>query len=171
MAVCPDCGYDNIAGTDECEECGQSLTELSDVIPTSPLAKGLVNDSIDSLSPREPVAVSPDEKVGHVLDLLVDNHIGCVLVVDGDDLIGIFSERDALVRLNTEAEELKDRPIKEFMTDSPSTLQGHDTIAYAVHKMSLGGYRHIPILTNGKPTGVISIRDVLRYATERQQSA
>ncbi len=171
MPVCPDCGYDNIAGIDECEKCGQSITELTNVKPTSPLAKGLVKDPIDSLSPRSPVAVSPEESVGNVLNLLVKNHIGCVLVVENDNLVGIFSERDALIQLNTEATGLKQRPIKEFMTDSPSTLEGHDTIAFAVHKMSLGGYRHVPVLTDGKPTGVISIRDVLRYATERQQSA
>jgi CBS domain-containing protein len=171
MATCPNCGRENIPGVDECEKCGQSLTELSEFRPTLPLAKGLVDDAIATLEPRVPVAVSPTAKVGDVLHLMVDRRIGSVLVADGDVLLGIFSERDALVRLNTEASKLKDRPISEFMTPSPTTLSPNDSIVFAVQKMALGGYRHIPILTNGKPTGMISIRDVLRYMTEKLQPA
>lgn len=171
MAICPNCGRKNIPGVDECEKCGQSLTELSEFRPTLPLAKGLVDDDIATLEPRVPVAVSPTAKVGDVLNLMVDRRIGSVLVADGDRLLGIFSERDALVRLNTDASKLKDRAISEFMTASPTTLSLDASIVFAVHKMALGHYRHIPILTNGKPTGMISIRDVLRYMTEKLQPA
>ena len=171
MAICPNCGRENIPGVDECEKCGQSLTEMSEYRPTLPLAKGLVDDPIATLQPRIPVAVSSTAHVGDVLNLMIDRRIGSVLVADGDNLLGIFSERDALVRLNTEAAKLKDRPISEFMTPSPTTLSLEASIAFAVHKMALGGYRHLPILTNGKPTGMISIRDVLRYMTEKLQSA
>ena len=52
------------------------------------------------------------------------------------------------------------------MTHKPETLKATDKIAFALHKMDLGGYRHIPILSEGKVTGVISIRDILRYMTK-----
>ncbi len=171
MAMCPNCGRENIPGVDECEKCGQSLTEVSEFHPTLPLAKGLVDDDIATLQPRVPVAVSPTAKVGDVLNLMVDRRVGAVIVADGDRLLGIFSERDALLRMNTDAVKLNDRPISEFMTPSPTTLSLNDSIAFAVHRMALGNYRHIPILTNGKPTGMISIRDVLRYMTEKLQPA
>ncbi len=53
------------------------------------------------------------------------------------------------------------------MTADPVTLETNDKIAYALQKMNVGGYRHIPILFEGKLAGVISIRDILRYLTER----
>ena len=59
------------------------------------------------------------------------------------------------------------RPISQFMTADPVTLETSDKIAYALHKMNVGGYRHMPILFEGKLAGVISIRDILRYLTER----
>ena len=89
------------------------------------------------------------------------------MIVDGGKLVGIFSERDALMKLNTETPKLRDRPISQFMTPDPVTLEANDKIAFAVHKMNVGGYRHVPILFDGKLVGVISIRDILRYLTER----
>ena len=53
------------------------------------------------------------------------------------------------------------------MTADPVTLETSDKIAFALHKMNVGGYRHVPILFDGKLAGVISIRDILRYLTER----
>ena len=53
------------------------------------------------------------------------------------------------------------------MTADPVTLETNDKIAFALHKMNVGGYRHVPILFHGKLAGVISIRDILRYLTER----
>lgn len=170
MVLCPDCGYENIEGVDECASCLQSLTPLSKPRPESLLARWLLRDPIETLEPKQPVAVAPDTPVGDVLRLMVDRHIGCALVVDNDQLLGIFSERDALMRLNTGAGELKERPISEFMTESPSTLEMNDKLAFAVHKMALGGYRHVPILADGRPIGVISIRDLLRYASQKLQA-
>jgi CBS domain-containing protein len=51
------------------------------------------------------------------------------------------------------------------------TLETNDRIAFALHKMNVGGYRHIPILFDGKLAGVISIRDILRYLTDRIAAA
>lgn len=171
MVICPDCGYENIEGVDECASCQQSLTPLSKPQPATLLEKGLSEDPIAVLVPGTPVWVSSGEPVGQVLDLMIAERIGCVLVVDEGQLVGIFSERDALLRLNVQAESLRQRPVKEFMTESPGTLEMDDKIAFAVHKMAVGGYRHVPILTGGRPTGIISIRDILRYATEKLQAA
>jgi CBS domain-containing protein len=57
------------------------------------------------------------------------------------------------------------------MTPGVVTLEAEDRIAYALHKMNVGGYRHIPILFAGRLAGVISIRDILRYLTERIAAA
>ncbi len=167
VTICPFCSHENIEGVDTCERCGQSLEFLSKRSPASPLEQRIVKDRIRSLRPREPLIVGPDTTVAEVLKQLVDQGVGCVLVVEDGEAVGIFSERDALLRLNTRYEVLGDRPISEYMTRDPETLDIDDRIVFALHKMDLGGYRHIPILEEGRIVGVISVRDILRYVSEQ----
>ena len=103
--------------------------------------------------------------VGEVLRKMVDERIGCVMVLDKGKLAGIFSERDALMKLNTDAAKFLKRPISQFMTPDPVTLETNDKIAYALHKMNIGGYRHIPVIDRGRPVGMVSVRDMLRHIT------
>lgn len=167
MIVCPYCETENIEGADTCEHCHQPLTDLSIRVPASSVEAGLLRDRIEILWPKSPSTVPPDTTVEKVLKKMVSEGIGCVMIVEEGNLRGIFSERDALMKLNAEASRLMDKPISQFMTPDPVTLETNDKIAYALHKMNLGGYRHIPILFHGKLAGVISIRDILRYLTER----
>lgn len=175
MATCPFCGAENIEGADLCEQCHESITFLTKPRPASPTEYSLVKGRVETLvSGKPPIVVEPTTRVADVLRLLVDRSVGCVVVVErgstGDAgqerVVGIFSERDALIRLNTEAAQLGDRPISEFMTAPAETLEADACIAFALHKMDLGGYRHMPVVTEGRVTGVISIRDILRYITD-----
>jgi CBS domain-containing protein len=167
MIICPYCDAENIEGADSCVECEASLTELSVPVQASGVESDLMRDRIERLWPKTPSKVTLDTPVRTVLKKMVDEEIGCVMVVDKDNLVGIFSERDALMKLNTDAAKFMDRPISQFMTPSPVTLETSDKIAFALQKMNVGGYRHVPILFAGKLAGVISIRDILRYLTER----
>lgn len=171
MIRCPFCDAENIEGADLCEQCHAPLTDLSVPVPATIVEADLLRDRIERLWPKRPLAVTPDMSVGEVLKKMVGETIGCVLVLKGEKLVGIFSERDALMKLNTDAPRLMDRPIGEFMTPNPVTLEVSDKIAFALHKMNVGGYRHVPILFDGKLVGVISIRDILRYLTERIAAA
>jgi len=167
MIICPFCSAENIAGVDECEECGQSLSDSHLDAPASEVEEHLLNDHIQVLKPKKPFAVAPDASVGEVLKLMVANGIGCVMVADGDKPVGIFSERDALLKLNTEASELSGRPVSEYMTANPETLEDSAKIAFAVQRMDLGGYRHVPIVSeDGDMQSIISVRDILRYLAE-----
>jgi CBS domain-containing protein len=169
--ICPYCDAENIEGADECEACGEALTDLSVRAPTTRVEADLLRDRIERLWPKSPSTVSPTTPVGQVLTKMVGETIGCVMVVEDGKLVGIFSERDALMKLNTDAPKFLERPISQFMTPEPVTLEANDKIAFALHKMNVGGYRHIPILFEGKLAGVISIRDILRYLTERIAAA
>jgi CBS domain-containing protein len=171
MIVCPYCDTENIEGADTCAECEAPLTELSVRVPASSVEADLLRDRIERLWPKSPSSVPPSMRVGDVLKKMVDEVIGCVMVVDQGKLVGIFSERDALMKLNTDAPKFLDRPISQFMTPDPVTLETSDKIAFALQKMNVGGYRHVPILFAGKLAGVISIRDILRYLTERIAAA
>ena len=103
-----------------------------------------------------------------VLRLMVERKIGSVFVVEDDRLLGVFSERDALIKLNTDVDKLSDKPISDFMTSKVETLDDSAKIAFAVQRMDLGSFRHVPIVNEeGTPVGVISARDILRYVSQR----
>jgi CBS domain-containing protein len=167
MIVCPYCGCENIKGADDCADCGQPLDDAHLAPPSSEVERSLLGDRISALAPKRPITVAPTTSVGDVLRLMVQHRIGCVVVADGDQPLGIFSERDALRKLNTEAPELAARPIGEFMTPRPQTLLADAKIAFAVQRMDLGGYRHLPIVgRQGELVGIISARDILRHLTD-----
>jgi CBS domain-containing protein len=166
MMICPFCKAENIDGVDECEHCQQPLEFLSKPRAGSLIEHSILKDRVFKLGPRKPLTVSPRTTVAEVLRLMVARAVGCVIVGDEQTLVGIFTERDALVKLNVDVEALGHHPVSEFMTASPETIAHDAPIAFALHKMDIGGYRHIPVLTDGKPTGVISVRDILRYIAE-----
>ena len=172
MTICPYCGGENIEGVDQCEECGQSLADMHLEGPLLQVEQSLLTDRIGLLDPKTPITVAADTPIGEVLRLMVDKSVGCLIVVDGKDPVGIFSERDALLKLNVDASRLSDRPVSEYMTTNPQTLEGTAKIAFAVQRMDLGGYRHLPIVGDeGQLTGIISVRDILRYLTEHLAAA
>ncbi len=167
MTLCPYCGNENIQGSDECADCGQPLDDTHLTPPSSDVERSLLRDRISALAPKKPVTVAPTTPVGNVLRLMVERGIGCVVVSDGDQALGIFSERDALCKLNTDAPKLSARPVQEFMTPNPQTLVADAKIAFGVQRMDLGGYRHLPIVDRGgELVGIISARDVLRHLTD-----
>lgn len=168
MIICTQCNTENIEGIDVCETCGQPFSDAHLPKPATKVERSLVRDRVNALEPRKPIVVSSDTKVQAVLNLLVEESIGCVLVVDNGKLVGIFSERDALMRLNTEAAQFADRPISDVMTTNPKQLQRDAKVAFAVQLMDLEGVRHVPVMDpEGGATGIISVRDILRYLTEQ----
>lgn len=170
MTECPYCGVENIDGADHCEECQQPLDYLSKPRPRTAVERSLAKDRVSSLQPKPPLMVAPDQPVGKVLALMAEQQVGCVVVLRDEKIVGVFSERDALDRLNVNFASLGQRPVSEFMTPSPETVDREARIAFAVHKMDVGGYRHLPVVSEGRISGVISVRDVLRYITQKLRS-
>src|SRR5262249_40581030 len=103
-----------------------------------------------------------------VIRRLVHWGIGSVLVVDGSEqLVGIFTERDALLRIGVCLDDVTQEPVANFMTPNPVSIDRHEPIAQALQKMDLGGLRHLPVLGDGRVVGVISVRDILRYCSQK----
>src|SRR4029077_5243329 len=91
---CPDCGHDNVAGADECQDCGGSLWGFDP--KGNEVEQGLASHPISVLCPREPVSVHPDTPVREVIASMAEKRIGCVLVEESANLLGVFTERDVL---------------------------------------------------------------------------
>jgi CBS domain-containing protein len=169
--ICPACNYSNIEGADECEVCDQSLTDLeSSTSPNGPTDH--VSQSPISRVPRPPtIMVLPTTPIREVVDRLAAGNVGCVLVVGPDGVLaGVLSERDLLMKAANSYEDAADRPAAEFMTPNPSTLPPDATVAWALNRMNVGGFRHIPIVEDGRPVSVVSVRDLLGFLAESYAS-
>jgi CBS domain-containing protein len=162
MTTCPFCDFEDIEGSDACAQCGQPLAPGLEK-PQGVLARRLLETRISELQPKAPVCVEPTARVEDVLRMMIAHSIGCVLVVNAGQLAGIFSERDALLRIGNQIDSLRDRPISQFMTAKVDVLDPDAKLAFAVQRMSLANCRHIPIVDAGSPVGVISTRDVLDF--------
>ena len=166
MTTCPFCSFKNIEGVDTCEMCGQALTGLHINASPSSLEEQLLSVPISSLNPRSPLVVAPKVSVREVVEMMVEQSIGCVLVVEDGQIQGIFTERDAVLKLNIDYQSMLERRVEEFMTPNPQTLTPDAKIAFAIQRMDQGGYRHLPIVdAQDHPIGVISVRDILAYLT------
>jgi CBS domain-containing protein len=90
------------------------------------------------------------------------NNVGAVLVLGHDGaLAGIFTERDALFRVMAEGRDPKETRVSEVMTRHPRTIEPDRPFAHALLMMYDGGFRHVPVVENSRPIGVVSARDAL----------
>ena len=158
--ICPDCSFDNIDGDDECAACGQPLMQLDPA--GGDLEQSISRHTVQILAPKKPVMVPASTTTADAIRTMVQYGIGCLIVEQQGPLPGIFTDRDVLNKVSKELP--LDRPVSDFMTVSPTAIESDDSIAYALHTMDLGGYRHLPIVDgDGKPIGIISVRDILRF--------
>ena len=162
---CPVCHHDNFEGEDSCENCGADLRTVDIPQPATDYRGRLLGEHLDDLQPATPRLLDGDADVDEAIQLMHETGIDCVLVTEDDKLVGIFTDRDAVLKLAGQAPQ--QRPIRELMTRDPVILRHDDPIAVAIHKMAVGGFRHIPIIDGaGLPTGVVTAKDVFRHIAE-----
>jgi CBS domain-containing protein len=168
LLPCPYCDHDVIEGADSCDACGQPLTESHLPVPATAVERALLTDRVKLFQGRQPLVVAPTTPVRDALRLLADNRVGCLLVVEHGKTVGIFTERDVLLKLGERAAELGGRAVAEFMTSQVESLPYTAKIAFAVHRMDHGGYRHVPVVNEtGETVGIFSVRDILSYLTKK----
>jgi CBS domain-containing protein len=164
--ICPNCGHDNLPGAEECSSCLQDLTQLDRPVGHDRVERSLMEDTVGGLRPAPALTVPPDATVGEAIRAMMGNKVGALLVVDEQGrLLGIFSERDLLTKVAGEHPAWESQPVRAYMTANPETVTAADSLAFALHKMDVGGYRHLPVMDEGKPVGVVSVRDMLRHIT------
>ncbi|RMD82926.1 MAG: CBS domain-containing protein [Candidatus Dadabacteria bacterium] len=146
------------------DETLRSLEEGQEERKDQILSEERLRAPVSVLDPREPLAVEPQTSVLEAVTLMQREHVGCVLVTRGDKLKGIFTERDVLTQIVGQGVDPAKTPVRRVMTPDPETLRPTDSIAYALNKMSLGDYRHIPLVDKaGKAVGIISVKDIVNY--------
>ena len=164
--ICPSCGYDNVSGTDRCEECMTPLFNLDTPhADTEGLSRSVMEDDLNQLE-QEFLSVSPDTSAIDVVERMRTSRVGCALVLDEGRLVGIFTERDLLNKLTGKKASSQDTPVKELMSVNPEALHETDSVAMALNKMSMGRYRHIPVQKSDGSYYVTSIKHVLKYLAQ-----
>jgi CBS domain-containing protein len=170
--LCPSCGYDNIEGMDRCENCMKSLRDLD--VPraeaTGGLVRSVMEDDLRQLGREEPLTARPEEPAIDVIRRMKESHTGCALVLDSaGKLAGIFTEHDVLCKLaGTNTVDGVRRPVGELMTPNPETLRETDSVAAALSKMSIGRYRHVPVMRGDGTCTVTSVQHLLKYIAQEE---
>jgi CBS domain-containing protein len=164
--ICPSCNFNNVPGADQCVNCQQDLAPFDHPVAMDRVERSLMEDSVASLRPRTPVTLPPDASLAEAMAVLLDRNVGALPIVDeGGALVGILSERDVLLKA-AGVEGCNRRPVSDFMTARPETVRETATLAFALHKMDSGGYRHLPVTRDGRLVGIVSVRDLMRHVTQ-----
>ncbi|MCB1215139.1 MAG: CBS domain-containing protein [Deltaproteobacteria bacterium] len=164
--ICPFCGEENIQGQENCIQCGEDLTAFEARGKRDKLERSLVKDALLPVAQCEVLAVSPNSSIESVAKDLNAFNRSC-LVVEGKELKGIVTVRDIFKKAMFKDLDLSKTPVSQIMTPNPETLGPKDSLAMALNKMSLGGYRHIPIILGPGRFSVISVRDILAYLVDQ----
>ncbi len=164
--TCPDCGHANMDGLDACEHCGQDLRSIDIPRPTHGLQRRIMETPLKDLDPATALTVAPSDAVFQVIAKMKAQRLGSALVVDRGRLVGIFTERDALEKVAGRRLDTKKIPVRDVMTPDPTVMREDDTLARAMHQIAVAGYRHLPVVDEGKPLRFISVRGVLRYLND-----
>ena len=118
---------------------------------------------------RRVISIAPEEPVLEAIQLMSDHHIGAVLVMRGDELAGILSERDYARKVILKGRSSAETAAWEIMSTPVTTVGPDDTIKTCMRLMTDGRIRHLPVLEDGRVTGVLSIGDLVKAVIEEQQ--
>ncbi|MDP5277293.1 CBS domain-containing protein [Sphingomonas sp. DG1-23] len=116
------------------------------------------------------VSIAGDRTVAEAVALLAGRRIGAVPVMDGDAVVGIFSERDVIYGLEREGAAALDRMVSDVMTAPALTVAPDESVLGALALMTRRRVRHLPVVERGRCIGFISIGDLVKYRIERIES-
>jgi CBS domain-containing protein len=103
----------------------------------------------------------PETTVSRAAKLMAGKNVGAVMVVENERLIGIFTERDAVFRVMAQGRDAQTTRLADVMTTQPLTVDPDKSFGYALLMMHENGFRHVPVIENGKPIGIVSARNAL----------
>lgn len=115
-------------------------------------------------------SITPDTSVYHALEIMVEKNVSALLVMENEKLAGIFTERDYARKVVLKGKLSKETQIGEIMTRDLVTVTPDSTIDECMQLMTGKFIRHLPVVTDNKVVGIISIGDVVRQIIEEQKS-
>lgn len=110
---------------------------------------------------RNLVTAPPRTTVRKAAEMMARRRVGAIVVVEDDQLVGIFSERDAVLRVIARGLEPAKTVLADVMTPAPVTIAPNKSFGHAMSIMHQRGFRHLPVVDNGRPIGIVSSRSAL----------
>jgi CBS domain-containing protein len=104
---------------------------------------------------------APKTLVNKAAKLMAARNVGAVLVMEDDRLVGILTERDIVFRVVAKGLDAEATPLSEVMTKAPHTVDPEKPLGYALLVMQENGFRHLPVVRDGKPIGIVSSRSAM----------
>jgi CBS domain-containing protein len=116
---------------------------------------------------KAPLIFEANTSLATVLQAMQRDERGAALVVEAGKLVGIFTERDVLIKVAAQPIDLTKSKISDLMTRDPITLPSDSSVAFALNRMVLEGFRHIPLTDEeGRPVAEVSMRNLIEYLSE-----
>ena len=133
----------------------------------SDLESALIGERLGDVMGHPAPMVGAGASLADAIAQMQKERRGCVLVVSGDKLVGIFTERDVLLKVAGLAIDLKQAKVSDYMTRDPVALPAESNVAFALNRMVVEGFRHIPLIDDkGRPAGVVSMRELIEYLSD-----
>lgn len=113
-------------------------------------------------------SISPETTVYEAIELMADKDIGALLVLDGERLYGLITERDYTRGVILKKRSSRKTPVSEIMSAEPVTVTSGDTVEHCMKLMTDRRIRHIPVLSGGTVSGIVSIGDLVKWTISAQ---
>ena len=126
-----------------------------------------LTDNISTIDIKEAILKEETSSLESVINSMQSSHSSCILVTNKSNISGIFTERDVVTKIVGKNLNFENEVISKYMTSNPETLFSDDSIAFALNKMTDGGFRHVPIVdAKSKKIFVISMQDIINVIGE-----
>lgn len=130
------------------------------------LREALENETVSHVGFPAPVTIQQEQPARRAIERMKRRRVGCILVLSGETLVGIFTERDLITRMLGQRGTL-DLPISELMTPNPEVARADEPINQVLSRFLRKGMRHLPVLdSSDRPVGTLSVRRAVHFLSE-----
>ena len=153
--------FETLQEQDPWEDADWLPSDTNILFPQDVLSEVMLEQPVDSIAVRNPATIGPDESVQTAIFRMRQRHARALLVVDGGKLIGILTDRDAVVAIPSPGDDGSTMQVRDIMTPDPVTIEPDDPLGKAAQLLSVDGVHHLPIVEDGEIRGLVAQGPIL----------